>query len=206
LCENHFSPESFNPKSVRKALKRDAIPIPYDLKVAQDNPNKCKRKRNNCNKIESYRENTTELSYSIERNDESFTSISDNVTVNEQLLQKPPLKTYKPAKKLCLETQIENDMMEWVNIEPSKSSNEKVTTVAGHNTNKKNETISKKNNNNNKTRKLNKSKIIIESLKKENIQLQKTIRRLKYRQRIARLRTARKSEKPKGQKQKIKMI
>ena len=125
MCEDHFNPESFNSKSVRKALKRNAVPIPYNSRIAQDNPNK-----KNFNETECNRENTTGLSHCVEMNVES--PISNDVTEDEQLVQEPPLKTYKPAQ-LCFDTPIEKDMMEWMYIEPSTSSNVKVSTVAGHN-------------------------------------------------------------------------
>jgi len=158
LCEDHFTPDSFNPKSVKKGLKRDAVPIPYNSRVDQKNSNKqSERKRKNLNETDSYiKENITGLSHLVELNAESFTPISDNVTIDKQLLQEPPLKTYKPAH-LYFDVLAEEDMMDWIHIEPT---HERVsTTVLQNNVNKKIE----ENKENNITDKVNNSEIIINS-------------------------------------------
>jgi hypothetical protein len=102
LCEDHFTPDSFNPKSVNKGLKRNAVPIPFDLSVAQKNSKEIDRKRKNSNE-EARRENIVQENIVgqsrsvIEKKAMTFTLASDNVIIDEQPLQKPPLKIYKPA-------------------------------------------------------------------------------------------------------------
>jgi len=70
LCEDNFTPDSFNPKSVKKGLKCDAVPIPYDSRVDQKNSNKqSERKRKNLNETDFYiKENITGLSHLVDNN------------------------------------------------------------------------------------------------------------------------------------------
>lgn len=199
MCEDHFTPDSFNPNSVIKGLKRNAVPIPFDSNVAQNNSKKLNRKRQNSNEQALYlRENITEQS--VEKNAMPM-PISD---ITDDQSEEPPLKTYKPAKLHFHSSMEEEDIMEWVNLEPHI--HEKVSMTVSH----KNESEE-----NHITEKVNDSEIIIKSLKKENIllkkennilkrentRLQNIIKCLKYRaQRVP------KFGKSKGLKQKKKII
>ncbi|KYN18887.1 hypothetical protein ALC57_08793, partial [Trachymyrmex cornetzi] len=117
LCEDHFTPESFNSKSVRKALKRNAVPIAYDLSIAQKNSEESDKKRKKCNE-QAFNSKQIITEQSVEKNAEHC--ISDNVIINEQSFQEPPLKTYKPAH-LHFDILENEHNMEWMNIEPPAS-------------------------------------------------------------------------------------
>ena len=117
LCEDHFTTDSFNPNSNIKGLKKNAVPVPFDLSV----PNNSKSdngKRTNLNETEAYQaDNITRQSES--ENDETnvasaLTSISENMATQEQL-QEPPLKTY--ISKLNFDNSDE-DISEWLHLEP----------------------------------------------------------------------------------------
>jgi len=126
LCEDHFTLDSFNPKSVTKRLKIDAVPIPFDLSVSQNNSNESNRKLN-FNETEPYvTENITRQSPS-ENSIMSVTPISKNIIVEKQILQEPPLKTYKPANLHFYNSVEEKDIMEWVHLEPLM--HEKISTI-----------------------------------------------------------------------------
>lgn len=199
LCENHFTPESFNPKSARKALKRDALPIPYDSIVAEKSSNESEEKRKNLNEIEPHvKENMTGPSDSAEMNVELFTSNSDDLPINEQLFQKPPLKTYKsPHLKFQRDIPAGKDVIEWAHIEPPVCEGVLVATLQNNanskesEKNKENNVTKKLNSSDNMvkslkvTKKLNSSDIMVESLKAENVRLRNILKRLKYRMRKA---------------------
>jgi len=126
LCEDHFTSDSFNPKSVTKRLKTDAVPIPFDLSVSQNNSNESDRKRIKFNETEPYvTENITRQSPS-ENSIMSVTPISKNIIVEKQILQEPLLKTYKPANLHFHNSVEEEDIMEWVYLEPM---HEKISTI-----------------------------------------------------------------------------
>jgi len=149
LCEDHFTSDPFNPKSVTKRLKIDAVPIPFDLSVSQNNSNESNRKRIKFNETEPYvTENITRQSPS-ENSIMSVTPISENIIVEKQILQEPLLKTYKPANLHFHNSVEEEDIMEWVHLEPAM--HEKILTIIVPD-NKNNESI-EKNKEKNKTKK-----------------------------------------------------
>ncbi|KAL6266015.1 hypothetical protein P5V15_002867 [Pogonomyrmex californicus] len=57
----------------------------------------------------------------------SFTHISKNIIIEKQLLQEPPIKTYKPSHLRFHNSDEEEDIMEWMNLEPPM--HEKVSIV-----------------------------------------------------------------------------
>jgi len=197
LCEDHFTSDSFNPKSVTKRLKIDAVPIPFDLSVSQNNSNESSRKRINFNETEPYvTENTHTRQSPSENRIMSVTPISKNI-IEKQILQEPPLKTYKPANLHFHNSVEEEDIMEWVYLEPPM--HEKISTIIVPD-NANNESI-EKNKEKNKTKKVKDLNSKIKSLQSEVNRLRNQVRCLKFR-----LRVARQCRMPKKSKQKKKIL
>lgn len=92
-----------------------------------------------------------------------FMSISDNIMIDEQLLQELSLKTYKPSCLHFHDSAEEENIMEWVHLELPMHEKTSIT-VLHNNANKESE----ENEENNITEKVNDSEIIINSLKSEN--------------------------------------
>jgi len=198
LCKDHFTSNSFNPKSVTKRLKIDAVPIPFDLSVSQNNSNEPNRKKINFYETEPYlTENITRQSSSENSITESVTPISKNIIVEKQILQEPPLKTYKPANLHFHNSVEEKDIMEWVFLEPPM--HEKISTIIVPD-NENNESI-EKNKEKNKTKKVKDLNNKIKFLQSEVNRLRNQVRCLKFR-----LRVARQCRMPKKSKQKTKIL
>jgi len=196
LCEDHFSLDSFNPKSVTKRLKIDAVPIPFDLSVSQNNSNESNRKRINFNETEPYVTENTHTRQSPSGNRMSVTPISKNI-IEKQILQEPPLKIYKPAILHFHNSVEEEDIMEWVHLEPPM--HEKISTIIVPD-NENNESI-EKNKEKNETKKVKDLNSKIKSLQSEVNRLRNQVRCLKFR-----LRVARQFRMPKKSKQKKKIL
>lgn len=206
LCEEHFTPNAFNPKSVNKGLKRDAVPIAFDSIVKEDNSKKPNKKRKNLNEQALCpKKNITEES--VEKTNFTLTTIindHDYIISYEELeeLEEPPLKTYKPANLHFHSSVDEEDVIEWVHLEPPENQlelPEKVSMAVLHKKeNIKNlKTVNKglkhdavpipfdsnvaqnnskkleENKKNHITEKINDSEIMTNSLKEENILLKK---------------------------------
>jgi len=138
LCEDHFTPQSFNTKSKIKGLKRDAIPIPFNSNAQTYSE---RLERENLNTQTPYiKENIAGLSQWVEENPVTFMPVSNNVT-DTQLLQKPPPKTYKPSRLHFDISAKEEDIMEWIHLEPPM--HKSISAVLHNNANKEKE----KNNN-----------------------------------------------------------
>jgi len=130
--------------------------------------------------------------------------VSDNAT-DTQLLQKPPTKTYKPSRLHFDTSAEEEDIMEWIHLEPpmhktiSAVLHNNANKEKEENNNKKEKNNNEENNNKNAMKKIKNLEAKINSLKSENIRLRNVIKRLKYQ-----LRITRKPEKPKKTKTKKK--
>jgi len=100
LCEDHFFLHSFKTTSDKKALKRNAVPIPCDTiapERSEESDSWSLRKRKNYNKKAFYTKENIMEQFESAKNEMKFASTSDNIIIDEQPLQEPPLKTYKSA-------------------------------------------------------------------------------------------------------------
>ncbi|XP_011859309.1 PREDICTED: uncharacterized protein LOC105556808 [Vollenhovia emeryi] len=105
---------------MKKRLKRDAVPIHFE-----HNDNFAQSKQSRQNEIDRAPQNSDKQIQPMEENAISLitptTSATDpNILMDEQPAERLPLRTYQPSK-LHFDISEEDDIMEWVCIEPPES-------------------------------------------------------------------------------------
>jgi len=183
LCADHFHPNSFMEKN-KKKLKRDAIPIKF---------NGCSQEESEARNLgmKQSMQNLTQTEIPAEIYLEE--NINNNVEITKLYIDatiKQSIKTYYPAKLNFDIPEEEENIMEWMHLEPSI--NKKVDTC--HTAPIINETIDK----NKSASEKKECNITINLLKRENVRLRKIIKNLKFRLRarkVCRKATNKKSKK-----------
>jgi len=146
-------------------LKRDAVPIRFDVTCSQKEYETFKETRENNERMIDVNEDVT-----------PSTSLID--VIEKQLFHWLLLKTYvSPRLSFDIPSE-EEDIMEWEHLEPLTNKNICVQKSSAINEENKEKKLQKnEENNTNKEKKL---QIIINSLKRENIRLCRTVNDLKF--------------------------
>ncbi|XP_011884085.1 PREDICTED: uncharacterized protein LOC105571226, partial [Vollenhovia emeryi] len=154
LCEDHFLATSFT-NTTKERLNRNAVPIAY--------------------------ENTADSSMHIENveseiqnNITALPPNDENVIMEEQMVEKCAQRTYRPATLNFEMSAEEEDIMEWVHLEPPKHQDIKCNRPE-KNIKYKDDSIQRNN------KKKNDPKAEIKALKIKNFNLQQKIKNLKSR-------------------------
>lgn len=142
LCEDHFSDTSFT-NATKVRLIRDAIPIAY-------------------NNAESL---VNEKNIEVKERHTIVLPPNNGNMIEEQVPEECTLPTYRPAILNFEMSAEEEDVMEWIHLEPPIHQNVK------NKDNSKSEIYNNKKNN---------PKTIIRALRIENLNLRQKIKRLKY--------------------------
>jgi len=183
LCADHFHPISFTRKD-KKRLKRDAVPIKF---------NGCSQKESETGhsgmkqSMQSLMQTEIPAEVYLEENINNNVEMA-NLSVDASIKQ--CIKTYHPAKLNFDIPEEEENIMEWMYLEPSINKKDNACHAAS--------IINKTVNINKNAREKHKSNITINLLKRENLRLRKIIKNLKCRLRarkVSRKATSKKSKK-----------
>lgn len=147
LCEDHFAPTSFT-NATKLRLKRDAVPIPYN-----NTGSSTSNENVELQEVQSTTDNTA-----------AFAPNNENMILEKQVPQQTALRTYRSGNLNFKVSVEEEDVMEWVHLEPPIHEN-----------------IQLRYDSTQRNSEDNNSKAVIKALRIENLILRTKLRRLKYR-------------------------